>query len=105
MFPAELQSLIDTAVNDRAKAIKGVAEIAKANAALEAARQAVTDATQSETDATAAAAQSEPAAVAAFTQWLRDQATVAANPPAETPTTVPAVKKEPVPAEAAPIAG
>lgn len=82
-FPASLQGLIETAVSDRAKAIRGVADIAKANADLDTARQRVAVATQAETDATAAASQSEPQAVAAFTQWLRDQADAVAQPPVD----------------------
>jgi hypothetical protein len=81
-FPADVQNLIDTAIADRARATKGVVAIASANTALDAARKTLADATQVEVDATNAAASSEPAAIAAFTQWLRSEGDAAANGPA-----------------------
>ena len=69
-----------------AVAVSLSAAIANANAALDAARKAVSDATQIEVDAANASAQSEPAAIAAFTDWLRAQGDAAAVAPATDPT-------------------
>lgn len=98
-FPADLQNLVDTAISDRARAIKGVVDIAKANSELDAARQKVSDLTQIELDANNAASQSEPAAVNAFTQWLRDQATAAATPVVVDPAPAPTPAPDPAPAD------
>jgi len=93
-LPENLTKLLDVAISDNANAIVGVANIARANAELDVARQKVADMTQAELDATAAAAQSEPAAIAAFKQFLHDQAAAKADsilnpPPVSAPTESP----------------